>query len=236
MKRGFSVFVLTVVFCFLLYGIHYLIYFFLKEQGAFNIKNIIITNQHYVNSADVAAVSGVRYGESLFSYDLELVAGEIGKIRLVDYALVERVIPDTIKITVYERKPVAAVTDGKTTVICDRNGQIISGGTSPDLPLITLDFPLLTIKDTAIGDEFVIATLRNIENFERKDEISRIYIKKKEGVYFILKGLSTLFYIGLKVPDNEYLKRLVLTGDKIKKDKLAIKYVDIDKASAIGFP
>jgi hypothetical protein len=51
-----------------------------------------------------------------------------------------------------------------------------------------------------------------------------------------LKGLSTLFYIGLKVPDNEYLKRLVLTGDKIKKDKLAIKYVDIDKASAIGFP
>ncbi|OHD55960.1 MAG: hypothetical protein A2Y33_10900 [Spirochaetes bacterium GWF1_51_8] len=235
MKRGLSVFMLVIVFCSLLYGVHYLVYFFLKEQGALNVKQIIITNQNYVNAADVAAVSGVRYGELIFNFDLEAVAANVAKIRMVDYALVERIVPDTIKITVYERKPVAVISDGKTSVICDRNGQIISAGTSPDLPTISLDFPLLIVKETVIGDEFVIAILRNLDAFERKNEISRVYIKAKEGVYFILKGLSTLFYIGLKVPDADYLKRLVLTGDKIKKEKLSIKYVDIDKASGIGF-
>lgn len=226
---------LIVFFLGIVIGIHWLLYSLVKKQGMISIQNIEVTGNSLTRKKDIIRYSGLDWDALLFSEDLLQAAEGVEEHPLIDSAVVKRVPPQTMEIVIEERDPIATVSDGEDSYICDRKGNIIDTGTLSDICLISVDFSLVT-EDEKISDEYITATLDNLADFYRRDEIENIVVKLEEGSYVILDALpDTLFFVGKRIVDEDYLERVVSIGDTIIEKELDISYVDVDETSGVGF-
>lgn len=81
----------------------------LSNTSAFSITGIEAQATEHVSSEDIAALAGVPEGTTLLNYDEDLIASNLRRNPWVEGVTLSRQFPDTLRITVIERKVKALV-------------------------------------------------------------------------------------------------------------------------------
>jgi len=84
------------------------------DNPAYTLKNLDIQTDGVIAPDQIRRWAGLRDGENLFRLDLRRIKRDLELVPAIEQASVERVLPETLRITVVEREPVAQVT---TTVV-----------------------------------------------------------------------------------------------------------------------
>lgn len=87
------------------WGLDRLVY----ENTAFAIKSVDIESDGLILPDQLRRWSGVRRGDNLFALDLARVKHALELVPRIQSASVERILPDTVRIRVAEREPVARI-------------------------------------------------------------------------------------------------------------------------------
>ncbi len=82
---------------------------FVTENPAFATKTIDLQTEGVLTGEALRKWAGVRVGENLMGLDLARIKRDLELVPLIQSAAVERVLPDTLRIRVTERVPVAQV-------------------------------------------------------------------------------------------------------------------------------
>ena len=90
-------------------GVDWAVREFVTENAAFATKTIDLQNEGVLTAEALRKWAGVRVGENLMSLDLARIKRDLELVPLIQSAAVERVLPDTLRIRVIERVPVAQV-------------------------------------------------------------------------------------------------------------------------------
>lgn len=90
-------------------GVDWSVRKFVTENSAFAIKKVDLQTDGVLTSEALRKWARVRSGENLMGLDLSIIKRDLELVPLIQAAAVERVLPDTLRIRVTERVPVAQV-------------------------------------------------------------------------------------------------------------------------------
>lgn len=90
-------------------GVDWAVREFVTENPAFATKRIDLQTEGVLTTEALRKWAGVRVGENLMGLDLARIKRDLELVPLIQSAAVERVLPDTLRIRVTERVPVAQV-------------------------------------------------------------------------------------------------------------------------------
>jgi cell division septal protein FtsQ len=236
MKKGISTAFIFLLFLGAVFGIHYGLFALLNLQGMLSLKEVKVDGVHAIHKEDLIKISGLDIGEGVFDFSLREIAANVRRHPLVDKAEVKRVLPNTVQITVTEKKAAAAVKDAKGINTFDGNGMFIAKDATEGRPVIYTEADLSVDANGKLKDDYISAILKNLADFPGAGAVKEIRIKTGEGVYVLARDAeNTLFYTGKNLPDANMLNKIVSIAAKIKKDGLKIKYIDINKENAVGY-
>lgn len=102
-------FVCLVVAFVLWRGGEFLLDRFLYENEAFSIKQIEVQTDGVIDPARIRAWAMIKSKQNLLALDLVKVKRDLELVPVIEEASVERVLPNTLKISVQERTPVAEI-------------------------------------------------------------------------------------------------------------------------------
>ncbi len=112
-----------------------------QSDARFAVKTIEISGAVHTARADVAAITESYVGLNLFQIDIARVQRDLRRLPWVSRVDIEKKLPDTLRIRLAERTPVALAQAGSTFRYVDENGVAfaplaITVG-DPDLPVIS---------------------------------------------------------------------------------------------------
>jgi cell division protein FtsQ len=102
---------------------------FLEHDGRFRIagtSNIQATGLGQVSRAEMLPVFGEDVGRNIFFVPLAERRKQLEQIPWIEHATVMRVLPDQIRISVVERKPIAFLRQGSQVGLVDANGVLLA--------------------------------------------------------------------------------------------------------------
>ncbi len=234
MKKLPGLLVLVLIFGFLIFGFHYGLYFFLENQGGFQIKSITVTGLRSVSQDDVIRLSGLRKARTIFDVDLLDTAVNISSHPLVRYAVVRRNPPGEILIDIKEIQPIVRLQMGKQRVALGEKGEVIFQKVTGNFPLLTLDYSPV-IEKKRISDAVILLLLSRLAHYRGKEKIDSVVFKRNEGTYVVFRSLpNTLFYLGRAIGSASALEKAAGIIEQIRKKGIKLKYVDINRDNAIG--
>lgn len=79
----------------------------LYENRDFSLEEFVIRTDGVLSETEIAAATGLAYGTGLMGIDLEAVRTDLERLPLVEAAVVDRVLPGALEITISERSPYA---------------------------------------------------------------------------------------------------------------------------------
>jgi len=91
----------------------------------FEVDNVMIEGRAYTDPEILKAIINVQKGEPLFAFDPSEAKKSIEEIAWVETAHVERRLPDTLYISLNERKPLALWQKDKKLKLIDQYGEVI---------------------------------------------------------------------------------------------------------------
>ncbi len=153
---------------------------FLADNPLYAIKTLDIAPPSYVSAAEIGALSGVSKGDNL----LRLSLSEVRK-RLLDHpnikdALVQRLLPDVLRIEIKERVPVAQITIDKNYLV-DGEGAVLTWNdkfAKMDLPLLEGVDLKSKVVDNKIQSETLCEVLSILQLFRSSVLMTRMDISK----------------------------------------------------------
>lgn len=102
---------------------------FLEQDARFRItgtSNIQANGLAQVSRAEMLPVFGEDIGRNVFFVPLAERRKQLEQIPWIDHATVMRLLPDQIRISVTERKPIAFVREGSQVALIDANGVVLT--------------------------------------------------------------------------------------------------------------
>jgi cell division protein FtsQ len=111
-----------------------------QSSTRFSVQKVEAAGAVHTASAAVTAITAKYVGTNLFRLDIEQLRGELTSLPWVERVAIEKRIPDTLAIRVFERTPVALLSDGTQVRYVDQHGKgfaplSVSAG-NPELPLV----------------------------------------------------------------------------------------------------
>ncbi len=92
----------------------------------FQFNHIIINDLKYIKKSEIEDILKSHYNKNIFSFNLNKLRKKIKVLELVESIYVERVIPNTIKIIIKEKKPIGIIQHGNIYKLITSDGSIIS--------------------------------------------------------------------------------------------------------------
>ncbi len=202
----------------------------LRAITPFKLADVTVEGRDYVTREAILAALNVKAGDSLLGIDLEAARHRLEAIDWVASATVERRLPDTLYVTLKERRAVAIWQNGNEYTLIDQNGRtvrasrlppgadtlLLLGGTGApehvgDLLLLLAYEPRIAKQVRSavwVGQRRWNLILKNdIEiRLPEEDAVAALQrLAKLDGDY---KLLSREFgVIDLRLPDKLYLKK-----------------------------
>jgi cell division protein FtsQ len=189
---------------------------FLEHDARFRIagtSNIQATGLSQVNRAEMLPVFGEDIGRNIFFVPLTERRKQLEQIPWVEQATVMRLLPDQIRVSLIERKPVAFVRHGQQIGLVDANGVLLN------MPVAAMaqhhySFPVLTGID---GGDPLPSRRARIALYERlvgeldangqhlSDQISEIDLTDPEDARVLMpeQGTDILAHFG----EDHFLER-----------------------------
>jgi len=97
----------------------------------FNLADVTVEGREYVERDAILAALGVSAGDSLLGIDLQAARKRLEAIDWVASATVERRLPDTLYVTLKERRAVAIWQNGAEYTLIDKNGRTVRASRMP---------------------------------------------------------------------------------------------------------
>lgn len=97
----------------------------------FKLIDVTVEGREYVEPAAILKALDVQLGQSLLAIDLQESRKRIEAIDWVENATVERRLPDTLYVTLRERRAVAIWQNGNEYTLIDRNGRTVRASRMP---------------------------------------------------------------------------------------------------------
>jgi cell division protein FtsQ len=88
------------------------------------LKNVYLTGQHHTSSEAVIHAMQVKIGQPLFSIDIHDILTKLLTIPWIEHAVVTRVLPDSLRVTIQERIPIAVWQHQGKLQLIDSHGTI----------------------------------------------------------------------------------------------------------------
>lgn len=105
------------------------------------LEEVTVTGTERLEVTEVREAADLELGTSILRVRLGEASARIERLPLVRTAEARRVDPLTVAITVTEREPALAVTDGQQHRVIDRDGVVLLDAERADLPVIELSEP-----------------------------------------------------------------------------------------------
>ena len=145
----------------------------LQQMSGLTLAKISVEGTHYLSEDQVMQAAQVPLGQNMFKLDLDDISAKVKQLNWVNRVFVERRLPQSLLISVQERKPEALLDNGSLYAV-DRDGRILSPSnalTGEDLPVISG----LSFGPDAVGTTLSAAALRPALDFltflQKKDEV-----------------------------------------------------------------
>jgi cell division protein FtsQ len=97
----------------------------------FKLADVTVEGRDYVERSDILAALNVSRGDSLLGIDLQASRRRLEAIDWVESATVERRLPDTLYVTLKERRAVAIWQNGNEYTLIDKNGRTVRASRMP---------------------------------------------------------------------------------------------------------
>jgi cell division protein FtsQ len=97
----------------------------------FKLSDVTVEGREYVERDAILAALGVSAGDSLLGIDLQAARKRLEAIDWVSNATVERRLPDTLYVTLKERRAVAIWQNGTEYTLIDKNGRTVKASRMP---------------------------------------------------------------------------------------------------------
>jgi cell division septal protein FtsQ len=109
------------------------------------VEHVIVSGNSLVDSDEILAAAHVPPGIRMVDLDLLAVEGRVAAHPYIERVTVERNLPSTVRIQVYERQPLAILSGGDLRYV-DKEGVILPNSLSRDL----FDLPIITGLPTSL--------------------------------------------------------------------------------------
>lgn len=105
--------------------VSYLSYYIVIKSGFFNIKQISVVNNDFLNPKDIIKETGIKGDDNFFLVNLYGPREKLLTNPYIKDVEIRRVFPDKINIVVYERKEFCYVDVAGTIVVVDEQGRVL---------------------------------------------------------------------------------------------------------------
>ena len=109
------------------------------DKSGAKIERILVEGAVYSAREDIAEALGVARGDALMGFDVKQARARLEALPWVRLAAVERRLPDTVHVDIYEHTPVARVEHGSQIMLLAKTGDVFAEdaeNTFASLPLL----------------------------------------------------------------------------------------------------
>lgn len=200
----------------------------------FTLKNINLNGATYITVDDILKIGNIYMGEPLFELETDNITTRLSNDLRIEEVSVRRKLPDTIEVTIKERKPVATIVCDYGYLDLDKSGKIIDSYKN----LKEMQIPMIsgaTVRDKYIGDEVDDKMVKEILNFLQKinsDSLNKISEVAIVSENYIVAYTNTERSVQIRIGKLERLEEKArLTEDFLKNldnNPNPIEYVDFN--------
>jgi len=140
----------------------------LSIAGGFRIENVEVVGREQTDPKALLAAASLKRGDPILAVSPDVVRRRIEAMSWVASAAVERRLPDTIAITIVERKPIALWQHNDKFALIDSKGDNL--GPLPDASASTL--PLIVGGDAATHASALLSTLATHPDLAKRVQAS----------------------------------------------------------------
>lgn len=270
-KKGIFQFkVFRIINIFLIIGILGCFYFFIFSDF-YNITNIEVWGNQIISTDDVLDITNnylsknrffILKNKNIFLFSKNSLKEEISKTVILDNLVIEKILPNTIRLNVREKDPAFKWLTNNQQYLIDKQGMVIKryyklftpkifqltelkGEEAPQQRDDLMIIRNLADQDINLGDhvisaediEFVFNLVDQLEQIEYL-EISDVNVPNNFPEYLII-GISGGWQIYFNFADSieSQINRLeILIRDKIKKENLfGLDYIDLRLGESIYY-
>ena len=136
---------------------------FLINNG-FKIKNVLISGTHNLSQDYLRNIINTQNHINILNVNLNTIYNKIIQNSWVEETYVERILPDTIKIKVLEKKPIAIWQNHKGNKLITLNGDVISHA---NVNKFKNSFPIIKGKKSKENISTILKILETNKNFAK---------------------------------------------------------------------
>jgi cell division protein FtsQ len=194
-----------------------------------NVRNVTVEGGRHTSSTAVAEIAGLGDDDNLLFVSAEHVAEKAEELPWVKSARVDRLLPNTVRVRVVERRPAMVVTTETSSWLVDGDGHILSPASkSEKLPTIAAsDLGGVETGET-IARPSVRAAVRAYGSMpkELQAKIKAGFAPTSERITFSLVGGAVIRYGAAEqmVDKNEVTLALL---ERFGRGSEAISYIDV---------
>jgi len=164
-----------------------------------------VSGSHFLSEGEVRELVGTAVGESILSLDIEALKARLRSSPWVADATVTRALPDTVRVEIRERVPLALAELDRLYLMDEDGGLIDIYGPRTgafDLPSVR---GLLGVEEESRRDRARRAGALLADLAELGSEISEVYVEPSGDLRVVLRGPGEVLLFG----DPPYRQRLV---------------------------
>lgn len=114
-------------------------YYDTTADMGFTVEQVLVEGREYTDAEALRGLLNVNAGDPIFAFDPGGARDMVEMLSWVKHARIERRLPDTIYVEITERRPMAFMRDGDSTVLIDDTGTVLAAdGLSGFAGLITI--------------------------------------------------------------------------------------------------
>lgn len=183
-------------------------------------EQIDLTGNHVVARESLVNVFYPDRGHSVLTIPLDKRRGEIEKIKWVESASVQRILPNRVRVEITERTPVAFVRNGNEIALIDAHGVILDRPNDLDAR-----FPIISgITDALPRDEAerrmqvyqeLVRDL-NIVNADSGNQLSEVDLSNPKNVRIVMAGIpgiSVTQAVNIKFGSSDFTSKYRMLVD-----------------------
>ena len=212
-----------------------LILAFVVYVPIFTLQQIKINGANYITQDDILKVGNIYIGEPLFQLETDSITNRLSQDLRIEEVSVRRVLPNTLEVTIKERRPVATILCDYGYLDMDKNGKILDSYKN----LKTMQIPMITgasVRDLYIGDDVDDELVKKILDFlnrlnvESLNKLSEVAIISEDYIvaYTNTGKKSIQIRIGKLERLDEKAKLTESFLQDLEKNPNPIEYIDFN--------
>ena len=208
------------------------VYVHLLEDSYFRVREVEIEGCSKISQETIRSLIMIEGMPNLFALRLEEIAKGLEKHPWIDHLVIRKVFPNTVKIQIEERKPMAILQLEELYYI-DAKGVIFSpvrDGNGYNFPFLTGLTRQALDKDPEVSKDLLTKALDLLKMIEREkipplEEVSEIHMSRSFGIDCYTKANGLEVKMG-KDSFGEKLRRLSIAWSDLRKRGLSTMSID----------